>query len=151
MSAAEEASPGWRINTVSEDVLFIVGYGDWKEQDARGFCDEYRSVAESFGGKPWAVVGDATEWGFDDDAVQSLLRDHNRWIVENGCRAACFYTGAGALNRLLLYRLAEPDSDQYRFRVYPHRSKAVQALEAGGFSVTDKQLGSFFRGEGKRI
>ncbi|RKX76256.1 MAG: hypothetical protein DRZ90_16430 [Spirochaetes bacterium] len=151
MNQAGENPSGWRINTVSEDVIFIVGYGDWKEQDARGFCGEYRSVVESFGGKPWAVVGDATEWGFNDAGVQSLLRDHDRWIVANGCRAACFYTGEGALNRLMLYRLAEPDSDKYRFRVYPHRAKAVEALEAGGFSVTDKQLGSFFRGEGTRI
>ena len=74
----------------------------------------------------------------------------NRWIVDHGCRAGCFYTGPGALNRLLLYRLAIPDSGTYRFRVYPHRGRAVEALGASGFAITDKQLNSFFRGEGKR-
>ena len=83
--------------------------------------------------------------------VQKIIRDQDRWAAGHGCRAACYYTGTGALNRLLLYRLAEPDSEHYRFRVYPHRAKAVEALESAGFSITDKQLNSFFRGEGERV
>jgi hypothetical protein len=147
----KEQTAGWRINTVSENVIFVVGFGNWEEQDALDFFEEYRLLAGAFAGKPWAVLGDATEWEFDSPDVQKVLMRQNRWVVENGCRTSCFYTGAGALNRLLLYRLAVPDSDHYRFRVYPHRTKAVEALEAGGFSVTEKQLNSFFRGEGKRI
>jgi len=151
MGQVEQNPSGWRISTVADDVIFLVGYGSWKEQDALRFIEEYRLAVEQFDGKPWAVMGDATEWGFDDPAVQQIIRKQNGWVVAHGCRAGCYYTGTGALNRLLLYRLAEPDSENYRFRVYPHRAKAVEALETGGFSVTDKQLNSFFRGEGERV
>jgi hypothetical protein len=95
-------------------------------------------------------VGDATDWHLDNKAVQGRIRDQNRWIVEHGCRAASYYTGPGALNRLLLYRLAEPDSVQFSFRVYPHRQKAIKALEDRGFHVSDQQLERFFRDEGGR-
>ncbi len=141
---------GWRINAVADNVIFLVGFGDWDERVTQGFCSEYKQIIEDFGDKPWAVMGDATDWGLDDSVVQNLIRDQNRWIVDHGCRSACFYTGPGALNRLLLYRLAEPDSQEYSFRVYPHRGKAVEALDSNGYTVTDKQLNSFFRGEGKR-
>ena len=151
MSSKEGVLPGWRISKVSDDTVFVVGFGRWRAPDARGFSKEYRAVVNEFGGKPWAVLGDATEWGLNDSTVQQILRDNERWLVAHGCRSACFYTGEGTLNRLLLYRLAEPDTDNYRFRVYPHRSRAVEALVESGFTVSDKQLDSFFRGEGTRI
>ncbi len=141
---------GWRIGAAADNVIFLVGYGDWGESEAHSFCTEYMQIVESFGDKPWAVMGDATDWILEDPVVQDLIMNQNRWIVDHGCRAGCFYTGPGALNRLLLYRLAIPDSGTYRFRVYPHRGRALEALESSGFSVTDKQLNSFFRGEGKR-
>ena len=142
---------GWRINAASDNVIFLVGFGVWNEQNAGRFCQEFKTLVESFEGRPWAVMGDGTDWIFDDPAVQNLLRDQNRWIVDHGCRAGCFYTGPGALNRLLLYRLAQPDSEEYQFRVYPHRSKAVEALAKSGFPVTEPQLERFFRGEGTRV
>ena len=95
-------------------------------------------------------MGDASDWGLEDSIVQDILRDHNRWLVDSGCRAGAFFTGPGAMNRLLLYRLAEPDSDRFRFRVYSRRQQAVTALEEDGFPVSATQLGGFFRGEGER-
>ncbi len=151
MNQAEQNPSGWRLSIVADDVIFIVGYGNWTERNALDFFEDYRLSVEKFGGKSWAVMGDATEWGFDNPEVQKVLMKQNRWVVENGCRTACFYTGTGVLNRLMLYRLAQPDSDHYRFQVYPHRAKAVEALESGGFTVTEKQLNSFFRGEGERV
>lgn len=141
---------GWRINTVGDNLIFLVGFGEWSETEARGFCTEYKQLVSGFGERSWAVIGDATDWNLDDPEVQELLRNQNRWITGHGCRAACFYTGPGALNRLLLYRLAEPDSDEFRFRVYPDRRRAVEALGNSGFPVSDPQLERFFRGEGSR-
>jgi hypothetical protein len=142
---------GWRISAASDNVIFFVGFGVWNEQDAGRFCQEFTALVESFGERPWGVMGDGTDWIFGDPGVQNLLRDQNRWIVDHGCRAGCFYTGPGALNRLLLYRLVQPDSEEYQFRVYPHQSKAIEALEHSGFPVTEPQLERFFRGEGTRV
>jgi hypothetical protein len=141
---------GWRMKVVADNILFVVGFGVWDTAKAQVFCDEYKELSAGFGEEPWAVLGDATDWILDDVKVQKIIQEQNRWIVSAGCRAGCFYTGPGALNRLLLYRLAEPDSDSYRFRVYPDRMRAVQALMDAGFSITDPQLNRFFRGEGSR-
>ena len=141
---------GWRISRAGDRILFLVGFGVWTKTEALRFCDEYRSVVGGFEGQSWAILGDATNWVLDNPQVQNLIRDQNRWIVTAGCRAGSFYTGPGALNRLLLYRLAEPDSDDFHFRVHPHRQRAVEALEENGFAVSSTQLNSFFRGEGKR-
>ena len=146
----EQTIAGWRISTVGDNLIFLVGFGTWTDREARDFCSEYRQLVEGFAGQPWAVVGDATDWHLDDKAVQAIIRDQNRWITGNGCRAACYYTGSGALNRLLLYRLAEPDSENFCFRVYPHRRRAISALEEQGFTVSDQQLERFFRDEGGR-
>ena len=142
---------GWRIKPVGDNVLFLVGLGVWNVDDTRRFCAEYAEVVRNLSGRPWAVLGDATDWKIDDKQVQLLLKAHNKWTVEAGCRAGSFYTGPGALNRLLLYRLVEPDSEQFQFRVHPHRRRAVEALSESGFVVTDSLLNSFFRGEGERI
>jgi len=150
MNQNGENPSGWRIGAVTDNLIFLVGYGSWGKPEALKFFEEYRTVVAGFGNNPWAVMADATEWGIGDGAVQEMFRDHERWIVEHGCRVACFYSGPGALNRLLLYRLAEPDSDDYQFRVYPYRGKAVEALDSGGFSVSEEQLNSFFRGDGQR-
>jgi len=141
---------GWRIKAATDNLVFLVGYGTWSTSVARGFCSEYRELVESFAGRSWAVLGDATDWELKDEDVQDLIRDQNRWIVSHGCRAGCFYTGPGALERLLLYRLAEPDTEDYRFRVYPDRRRSVEALAEAGYPVSDNQLERFFRGEGGR-
>lgn len=146
----EQDISGWRINTVGDNLIFLVGFGEWSGAEARDFCSEYKRLVGSFGERPWAVLGDASDWNLDNPDVQVLMKDQNRWITGHGCRAACFYTGIGALNRLLLYRLAEPDTENYRFRVYPDRLRAVEALENSGFPVSDPQLERFFREEGSR-
>ena len=140
---------GWRLGAASDNVVFFVGFGDWGEAEARRFGAEFKSVVNRMDGG-WGLLGDATDWTFEDPAVQRVIMDMNRWVVFKGCRAGCFYTGPGALNRLLLYRLAVPDGPGYRFRVYPDRARAVVALADSGFEVTEKQLTGFFRGEGKR-
>lgn len=141
---------GWRMKVISDNVLFIVGFGVWDQSEARGFCDEFEELSAGFGRESWAVLGDATDWVLNDVRVQDVLRDQNSRIVSAGCRAGCYYTGLQAMNRLLLYRLVEPDSENYRFRVYPDRARAVNALIQSGFSVTEPQLNRFFRGEGGR-
>lgn len=141
---------GWRIKQAGDNVLLLVGFGAWEPQDARRFCLEYRDTVSGFSDRPWAILGDATDWILEDRVVKDILRDHNRWIVEAGCRAGSFYTGSGALNRLLLYRLAEPDSEEFSFRVHPHRRRAVEALVENGFTISEDQINSFFRGEGTR-
>ena len=141
---------GWRLGSASENVIFFAGFGEWKDTDVRRFSMEFRMYVERMEGD-WGLLGDAVDWNFNDPAVQHIIEDMNRWIVMRGCRAACFYTGPGALNRLLLYRMAVPDGSGYRFRVYPDRARAVAALEAAGFSVAEKDLSGFFRGEGKRL
>lgn len=146
----EQDISGWRINTVGDNLIFLVGFGAWSAAEARDFCSEYKQLVTGFGDRSWAVLGDATDWNLDNPDVQALLKDQNRWITAHGCRAACFYTGPGALNRLLLYRLAEADSDKFSFRVYPDRRRAVMALEGNGFPVSEPQLERFFRGEGNR-
>jgi hypothetical protein len=140
---------GWRLAAASDNVVFLVGFGEWREPVARRFSVEFKDMVEKLG-DDWALLGDATDWNLNDPAVQRILMDMNRWIVFKGCRAGCFYTGPGALNRLLLYRLAVPDGSGYRFRVYPDRARSVAALDEAGFPVTEDQLSGFFRGEGKR-
>ena len=140
---------GWRLSRAGDNVIFLVGFGRWTADVARKFCSEYRDTVSELVDRPWAVLGDATDWILDDGPVQDILRDHSRWIVDAGCRAGAFYSGPGALNRLLLYRLMEPDSDHFRFRVHSHRRRAVEALSENGFDLTDAQLNSFFRGEGE--
>ena len=146
-----EDPPGWRIRKAGDNVLFLVGFGSWTEDDARRFCREHRQAADGFSGRPWAQMGDASDWNLEDPSVQEILQDHNRRLVEAGWRAGAFYTGPGAMNRLLLYRLVEPDSDRFRFRVYARRLQAVTALTEDGFPVSESQLGGFFRGEGERV
>lgn len=141
---------GWRLNAASDNVVFFVGFGEWGEVEARRFSTEFKTVVEQMEGD-WGLLGDATDWIFNNPAVQRIITDMNRWVVFKGCRTGCFYTGPGALNRLLLYRLAVPDGSGYRFRVYPDRARAVHALEEAGFSVTEEDLSGFFRGEGKRL
>ena len=140
---------GWRLGAASDNVVFLVGFGAWGEVEARRFSDEFKEVVGRMSGG-WGLLGDATDWDLNHPAAQRILRDVNRWIVSRECRAGCFYSGPGALNRLLLYRLAEPDGSDYRFRVYPDRARAVSALSASGFDVSEQQLSRFFRGEGKR-
>ncbi len=142
--------PGWRLKQAGDSILFLVGFGFWDENTARRFDKEFRSAVSAMSSVSWALLGDASDWNLDDPAVQAILRQQNQWVVKAGCRAGAFYTGSRVMNRLLLYRLAEPDTDQYNCRVHSQQKQAVDALAASGFLIAESELSGFFREEGDR-
>ena len=141
---------GWRIRAAEENILFFAGFGDWTKDTARAFRAESREIVTTLLRESWSFLCDATDWGFSDTEVQSILKDQIQWFVGKGCRMGCFYTGSHAMNRLMLYSLVVPDSDSCRFRVFPDRKRSVDALGSEGFPLARPQLDGFFRGEGTR-
>ncbi len=141
---------GSRLAMGSDNVVFLVGFGSWGVKECRDFVSRFRALTSGLKDREWAVLGDATDWNFENPKALEIIADQNRWIVSHGCRASCYYAGTGALKRLLLYRLAMPDTQQYQFRVYSKRVKAVRALEERGFHLSDQQIERFFREEGSR-
>ncbi len=139
---------GYRLRPFPGNVIYFAGFGEWELSNIDSFCRELIELAEKFEGAEWSLLGDVTCWILERPDVQSAFRACVEKIKAVGCSSVVFYSGPGALKRLTFYRLMDPDSPGFCFRVFLTRQRAVRALRIQGFGVSEDDINSFFREEG---
>ncbi len=148
MSVKSAETAGYRLRCFTDDVVFLAGFGEWTEEHIQRFCEELSTLAKDLKNKEWVLLGDVTDLVLEAPDLQEKFRTCTHKMIDKGCSSVAFYTGPGALKRLSFYRLMEPDSPSFHFRVYLTRQRAVAALRGQGFEVLPEDINSFFREEG---
>ncbi len=148
MDKKNRESSGYRLRSFSGNVIFFAGFGEWVLSDIDRFCREVNTLAESFEGSDWCLLGDVTGWTLEQQDVQNAFRACVQTMKGTGCSSVVFYSGPGALKRLSFYRLMDPDSPGFCFRVFLTRQRAVRALRIQDFAISEDDIKSFFREEG---
>ncbi len=138
---------GYRLKQISSELIFFAGFGEWTKENVENFCQEVLELSENIAGREWALLGDVSALILEKPEVQELVRICTQKMIAAGCTSVAFYTGPGALKRLSFYRLMEPDSPGFRFRVYLSRQRAMSSLRVQGYDIQPEDIKSFFRGE----
>lgn len=98
---------GYKVEVVDKEKcrLRIEWDGSWSVEDAKDYQQDYKQKIESFGGKPFTVIIDQSEFNLASQDASDVLIDVSKWILEQRMDKGVVIVGS-AIAKLQMTRVA---------------------------------------------
>ena len=131
----------WSIRIHGQLLLYRVR-GAWNAEGAKAYCEAASAAAEPLIRKPWAILGDLTEWQLATLDCQPYIRRIVERARDFNCKLECLVLGDNPLKADLMRETVPEDC---QLHLPPDLDTALAILAGAGFeaevqSITDRGL-----------